>query len=136
MSGFNAFVCEEYYDAWASAEVEAGRQPTQLRFLQEFGTPSLFCSQEGNTPLPNYITIPPGTGIRINFKYFSDLGLRFPNITYVDPNIKHIEMMMPITARVYRWVSNCISKFFQKNQSVLRSPPQDPRPSSPLNPDT
>lgn len=116
MSGFDAFVCEEYYDTWATAEVEAGRQPTQLRFLQEFGTPSLFCSQEGKSPLPSYITIPPGTGIRINFNYFSDLGLRFPNIRYVDPNIKYIEtMMIPITTRVYRWVSMCISKFFSTN---------------------
>lgn len=111
MSGFNAFVCEEYYDAWATAEIEARRQPTQLRFLQEFGTPSLFCSQEGKPLLPNYITIPPGTGIRMNFNYFSDLGLRFPNIKYVDPNIKYIEdMMIPITTRVSKW----ITKFFSK----------------------
>lgn len=111
MSGFDAFVCEEYYEAWATAEVEAGRQPTQLRFLQEFGTPYLFCSQGRKNPNPNYITIPPGKGVRMNFNYFSDLGLLFPDTPYVDPNIKYIEdMMMPITTRVYKWVS----KFFQK----------------------
>ena len=111
MSGFDAFVCEEYYDAWATAEVEAGRQPTQLRFLQEFGTPYLFCSQGRKNPNPNYITIPPGSGVRINFNYFSDLGFRFPNTTYVDPNIKYInDIMTPITTRLYNW----ISKFFSK----------------------
>jgi hypothetical protein len=111
MSEFNAFVCEEYYDAWATVEVGAGRQPTQLRFLQEFGTPYLYYSQGGKKSLPNYITIPPGIGIRINFNYFSELGLRFPDISYVDPNIKYIEnMIKPITTRMYTWVS----KFFQK----------------------
>ena len=111
MSGFNAFVCEEYYEAWASAEVEAGHQPTQLRFLQEFGTPYLYYSQGSKKSLPNYITIPPGTGVRMNFNYFSDLCLRFPDTPYVDPNMKYIEnIITPITTRMYKW----ISKFFSK----------------------
>jgi hypothetical protein len=112
-SGFDAFVCEEYYDAWASAEVEAGRQPTQLRFLQEFGTPYLFCSHGRKNPNSNYIPIPPGTGVRMNFNYFSDMKIRFPDTPYVDQNIKYIDdIMTPISIRMYKWISNCISKFF------------------------
>lgn len=111
MSGFDAFVCEEYYEAWATAEVEARRQPTQLRFLQEFGTPYLYCSQGRKYTPPNYITIPPGMGVRINFNYFSDMKQNYPNVPYVDTTKKTIEdAMTPLTTRVYKWVS----KLFQK----------------------
>jgi hypothetical protein len=115
MSGFDAFVCQEYYEAWATAEVEAGRQPTQLRFLQEFGTPYLYCSQGRKYTPPNYITIPPGTGVRINFNYFSDMKQRFPETTYIDPNIKYVEdAMTPLTTRVYKWISGSFSKAYQR----------------------
>jgi hypothetical protein len=115
MSGFNAFVCDVYYDAWATAEVEAGRQPTQLRFLQEFGTPYLHYSQGHKYTQPKYIIIPPGTGVRINFNYFSEMKLRFPNINYKDPNINYIEdAMTPVTKRIYKWILG----FFSKRSTV------------------
>jgi hypothetical protein len=112
MSGFDAFVCQEYYEAWATAEVEDGRHPTQLRFLQEFGTPYLlYWSKERKYTPPKYITIPPGTGVRINFNYFSDMKQRFPETTYIDPNIQNIEdAMTPLTKRVYKWFSNLFKK--------------------------
>lgn len=111
MSEFDAFVCEEYYDAWATAEVEAGRQPTQLRFLQEFGTPYLYCSQGRKYTPPNYITIPPGTGIRINFNYFSDMKQKYPDVSYVNSTNKSIEdAMSPVTNRIYKWFSNLFKK--------------------------
>jgi len=115
MSGFYAFVCEEYYDAWATAEVEAGRQPTTLRFLHEFGTPSLYFSQGYKYKQPNYIIIPPGTGVRINFNYFSDMKQRFPETMYIDSNLKYIEdAMTPLTTRVYEWISCAFLKGYHR----------------------
>jgi hypothetical protein len=112
MSGFDAFVCDEYYEAWATTEVEAGRQPTQLRFLQEFGTPYLiYWSKERKYTPPKYITIPQGTGVRINFKYFSDMKLRFPDVRYIDPTIQYIDdAIIPLRERVYKWVSGLFNK--------------------------
>jgi hypothetical protein len=74
MSSLYAFVSEEYYDAWAVVEVESGRQPTQERFIQEFGTP-LIAVVDGR---PGFVRLSSNAAVRVNFNYYSDLRFRFP----------------------------------------------------------
>jgi len=116
MSKFYAFVSEEYYEAWATTEVESGRQPTHLRFVQEYGTPYLYYHNRYSKGL-NYILIcsEERDSIRINFNYYSDLRLGYPNVVLPADQPEIFSFMR----HVYDWFSGLSSKLFFSKRSTI-----------------
>lgn len=104
MDKYYAFVSEEYYEVWAKNEIESGRLPTKLRFIHEFGTPNLYYSNGYSKEL-NYIPISSEekNNICINFNYYSDLSLRYPNVVTID---------LPETNSFIKRIDVYISKLF------------------------
>ncbi len=83
MNMFYAFVSEEYYEAWATEEIESDRKPTQVRFVQTFGTPHLYFHEKEDSIWKHYIIINQEDKPCINYNYYPELRLRYPNVVHV-----------------------------------------------------